>query len=211
MTIVGIVGDMRRTGFDAPVRPETYIPIAQSPDTRMTLVVRTAGDPVGAAAEIKSLVRSLDPSVAVQALQPLDAVVAEMTAQRRLNTLLLGGFAIIAVLLAAVGLYGVMAYSVEQRTRELGVRLALGASGGGLLRLIVGEGLRLVVIGLVIGLAGAAASSRLLARLLYHVTATDPATFVTIAIATLAVAVAACIVPALRAWHVDPITALRAD
>ena len=211
MTIVGIVGDMRRTGFDAPVRPETYLPVAQAPDTSMMLLMRTTGDPAAATGEMKSLVRSLDPTVAVQSARPLDEIVAEMTAQRRLNTLLLGGFAVVAALLAAVGLYGVMAYSVEQRTREMGVRLALGASGGGLMRLVLVEGLRLVAIGLGIGMAAAVASSGLLTRLLYQVRASDPSTFAVIAVVTLLVAVVACAVPALRALRVDPITALRAD
>ena len=210
-TIVGIVADMRRTGFDAAVRPETYLPLAQAPDTAMTLVLRTTRDPLNAAADLRSLVRSLDPTLAVQAIQPLDAIVAEMTAQRRLNTLLLGGFAVVAALLAAIGLYGVMAHAVEQRTRELGVRLALGASGGGVMRLVIGEGLRLVLIGLGVGLTAAVLSSQLLTRLLYHVQATDPATLGTIVVMTLAVAAIACVVPALRALRVDPVTALRAD
>jgi putative ABC transport system permease protein len=211
MTIVGVVADTRRTGFDAVVRPETYLPHAQSGDTAMTVALRTTGDPASVGPEIRAIVKSIDSKIAVQDVQPLDAIVSEMTAQRRLNTILLGGFAVVATLLAIVGLYGVMAYSVQQRTRELGVRLALGATGSNVMRLVLREGLQLVAIGLVLGLAGALASSSLLAKILYHVQPTDPATLTSIALMTLVVSAIACAVPALRAWRVDPVTALRAE
>jgi putative ABC transport system permease protein len=211
MTIVGIVGDSRRTGYDAVVRPETYLPHAQSGDTTMTVVVHTTGDPASAGPELKSIVKSLDPQVAVQHVQPLDAVVSEMTSQRRLNTILLGGFAVVATILALVGLYGVMAYSVQQRMRELGVRLALGATGSNVMQLVLKEGLQLVAIGLVLGLAAAFFSSSLLSKILYHVKPTDPATLASIAVMTVIVSAIACAVPALRAWRVDPVTALRAE
>ena len=211
MTIVGIVADTRRTGYDAVVRPETYLPHAQSGDTTMTVVARTAGDPASAGPELKAIVKALDPQVAVQHVQPLEAVVSEMTSQRRLNTILLGGFAVVATLLALVGLYGVLAYSVQQRTRELGVRLALGATGSNVMQLVLKEGLQLVAIGLILGLAAAVASSSLLSKILYHVEPTDPATLASIAVMTVIVSGIACTVPALRAWRVDPVTALRAE
>jgi putative ABC transport system permease protein len=195
MTIVGIVGDSRRTGYDAVVRPETYLPHAQSGDTTMTVVVHTTGDPASAGPELKSIVKSLDPQVAVQHVQPLDAVVSEMTSQRRLNTILLGGFAVVATILALVGLYGVMAYSVQQRMRELGVRLALGATGSNVMQLVLKEGLQLVAIGLVLGLAAAFFSSSLLSKILYHVKPTDPATLASIAVMTVIVSAIACAVP----------------
>jgi putative ABC transport system permease protein len=211
MTVVGIVADTRRTGYDAAVRPETYLPHPQGGDSDMMLVVRTARDPAAIVPALRGIVRDLDPGVPLQAVRPLDAIVEDMTAQRRLNTVLLTAFAGIATLLAAVGLYGVMAYSVQQRTRELGVRLALGASGGSVMRLVLGEALRLVGIGLAVGLAGAAVSSSALTRILYNVRPTDPSTLAAIAAMTLFVGVIACAVPALRALRVDPARALRAD
>jgi len=211
MTIVGVVADTRRTGYDAVVRPETYLPHAQSGDAVMTVVVRTTGDPASAAPELKATVKSLDPQVVVQHVRPLEAIVSEMTAQRRLNTILLGGFAVVATLLALVGLYGVMAYSVQQRTRELGVRLALGATGSNVMQLVLKEGLQLVTLGLILGLAAAVASSSLLSKILYHVKPTDPPTLAAIGVMTLIVSTIACAVPALRAWRVDPVTALRAE
>jgi putative ABC transport system permease protein len=211
MTIVGVVADTRRTGYDAVVRPETYLPYAQNPDSIMTVVVRTTGDPASTRPSLEAIVRALDPQVAVQHVQPLETVVSGMTAQRRLNTILLGGFAVVATLLALVGLYGVMAYSVQQRTRELGVRLALGATGSNVMQLVLKEGLQLVAIGLVVGLAAAVASSSLLSKILYHVDPTDPVTLASIALMTLIVSTMACAVPALRAWRVDPVTALRAE
>ena len=211
MTIVGVVADTRRTGYDAVVRPETYRPYAQSGDRAMTVVVHTTGDPASAAPELKAIVKSLDPQVAVQHVQPLEAVVSEMTSQRRLNTILLGGFAVIATVLALVGLYGVLAYSVQQRTRELGVRLALGATGSNVMQLVLKEGLQLVAIGLIAGLAVALASSSALSKILYHVKPTDPATLAAIAVMTLVVSAVACALPAVRALRLDPVTALRAE
>jgi putative ABC transport system permease protein len=211
MTIVGIVADTRRTGFDAAVRPETYLPHAQAGDGAMVVVLRTTGDPAARGSDLRSIVKSIDPDVAIQDVQPLAAVVSGMTAQRRLNTILLGGFAVVATVLALVGLYGVMAYSVAQRTRELGVRLALGATGSDVMRLVLTEGLRLVGLGLVVGLAAAIASSRILSTILYHVAPTDPATLASIAGMTIVVSTIACGVPAIRAWRVDPVTALRSE
>jgi putative ABC transport system permease protein len=211
MTIVGIVADTRRTGYDAVVRPEVYLPHAQSGDVAMTVVVHTTGDPASTGPELKAIVKSLDPQVAVQHVEPLEAAVSEMTSQRRLNTILLGGFAVVATVLALVGLYGVMSYSVQQRTRELGVRLALGATGSDVMQLVLKEGLELVALGLIIGVGTALASSRFLSTILYHVNPSDPATLASISVMTFIIATIACAIPALRAWRVDPVTALRAE
>ena len=211
MTIVGVVADTRRTGYDSPVRPETYLPFAQSPNSSLLLVVRTTGDPEAAAPGLRSAVRAIDPGIPVHGARALDSVLVDMTAQRRLNTLLLTVFGLVAAILAAVGIYGVIAYSVEQRTRELGVRVALGARPLGIVGLIVKEGLVLASAGLAIGLVAAFALSESMTSLLYGVSATDPATFAAIAAIAVMTATLASLLPALRAIRVDPVGALRAE
>jgi putative ABC transport system permease protein len=211
MTIVGVVGDTRRTGFDSAVRAETYLPHAQAPARTMEFLVRTGRDPMTIVPDLRAILRSLDPEVPLQSPRPLVDVVGEMTAQRRLNTLLLTIFAALAVLITAVGIYGVVAYSVERRTRELGVRAALGAAAADTVRLVLVEGLTLVGIGLVIGLAAAAGLARVMTSLLYGVSASDPAAFAVSAAAAIVTAVLACVVPAMRAASVDPVAALRAE
>jgi putative ABC transport system permease protein len=211
MTIVGVVADTRRTGYDAAIRPETYLPHAQSPAGSLTLVVRTTGEPASAAPALRTAVRELDPAVPLYGVSSLDEQLADMTAQRRLNTMLLSIFGGAAAALAAVGIYGVIAHSVAQRTRELGVRMALGASRSSIVGLVLGEGLSLAALGLVLGLGSALALSRAMTTLLYDVSATDPATFAAIAGVTAAVAALACALPALRAISVDAHAALRAD
>ena len=211
MTIVGVAADTRRTGYDAAVRPETYLPLAQSATASLQMVVRAAGDPASAAPVLRSAVRAVDPLVPLWAVEPLEDQVRALTAQRRFNTVLLSAFGVVAAVLAAVGIYGLLAWSVEARTRELGVRIALGASTSGILVMVLRQGLMLCGIGLVIGLVGALAVSRSLTSLLYEVSAADPATFSAIAIATVLVALLACLVPAVRAVRVDPITAIRTE
>jgi predicted permease len=211
MTIVGVVADTRRTGYEAPVRPETYLPQAQAPDIGLALLVRTTGDPMALVAPLRAVLREIDPLIPLESVHPLNEEVADMTAGRRLNTTLFAVFAAIAALLAATGIYGVVAASVEQRTRELGVRLALGATGGSILRMVLVEGLWLVTIGLALGMVASLALSGTMARLLYEVRPTDAATLMSIAALTVMVALVASLVPALRALHVDPITALRTE
>ena len=211
MTIVGVVGDTRRTGYDAAVRPETYLPHSQNPSGGLMLVVRTAGDPASAAPALRSIVREIDPRIALQGVRPLESLLGDMTAQRRLNTILLTVFAVVAALLAAVGIYGLIAYSVSQRSRELGVRMALGATASRVIRLVVGEGLLLAAIGLTLGLATAFLLGRSMTSLLYGVTATDPATFAAISAVAAVTAIAASILPALRAIRVDPSRSLGTD
>jgi putative ABC transport system permease protein len=211
MTIVGVVADTRRTGFDSAVRAETYLPHAQAPSRAMEILVRTTRDPNSVIPDLRAILRSLDPAVPLQSPRPLLDVVADMTAQRRLNTLILTVFAAVAVLITAVGIYGVVAYSVERRTRELGVRAALGAAAGDTVRLVLIEGLALVGIGLVIGLAVAAGLGRAMTSLLYGVSAMDPAAFAVAGVAAIVTAVLACVVPAMRAASVDPAAALRAE
>ena len=162
-------------------------------------------------AETSPLARSIDPAIPLFATRAVSELVGDMTAQRRLNTLLLSVFGIVAAVLAAVGVYGVLAYSVQQRTRELGVRVALGATTGTLLKLVLSEGLTLAVAGIVLGLVGALALGRVLTTLLFEVSAYDPTTLAAIAGVAAVVALMACLVPALRAIRLDPVNALRAE
>jgi putative ABC transport system permease protein len=211
MTIVGVVADTRRTGYDSAVRPETYLPHAQTSDSGQLVVVRTTGSPEAFVPALRSIVRSIDPNIAIQSPLPIEALLAEMTAQRRLNTLLLTVFGTVAALLAAVGIYGVISYSVEQRTRELGVRVALGAPAGRILGLILTEVLSLAGAGLLLGLVAALAASRSMTTMLYGVSATDPATFASIGAIAVVTALLASLIPALRAVRLDPVKALRAE
>ena len=207
-TIVGVVGDTKDQTLAAPTRPQMYR--LQAPFTLgMTLMVRTAGDPLQLARPIREIVRAIDVDVAVGDVQPLERVVGDSIAQPRLLTRLLFGFGALALLLGAVGLYGVMAYGTVQRTREFGVRLALGARTGEVLGLVARDALRLVGIGAVVGLVGALALSRVLKSQLYEVSAVDPVVFAGAAAVLAAVALAAALVPALRAARTDPMEALR--
>ena len=209
ITIVGVVGDMRRTGFDRPVRPETFLPQSQNPSATLTIVARTAVDPVTLSNTLRGEVWAIDNDQSVYELKSMDQTLSEMSSQRRFNMLLLGVFAALALTLAAVGIYGVMSYSVAQRTHEIGVRMALGARGTDVLGMIVRRGMVLALAGIGAGLIGAVALTRLLSSLLYGISATDPLTFVVIPIVLAAVALGACFVPARRATRVDPMVALR--
>ncbi len=216
-TIVGIVGDVKHRGLDAETRPEFYLPHAQFPATQtfpvgaMTLVARTAVDPLTLAAAFRGEARQLDPDVPVAGVRSMAQVVERSTSVRRLNVMLFGAFGLIGLLLVAVGVYGVMAYTVAQRTRELGVRIALGAGPSQVMRLVIGEGMVLSLVGVGIGIAGALALSRVLAGMLFGVGTHDPMTFVAIPIILTIVALAACYLPARRATRIDPMVALRAE
>jgi putative ABC transport system permease protein len=217
-TVAGIVGDVRHRGLDQPARPEMFFPLAQfkhfAPSAQaraLTIVVRTATQPMALAATLRSVLREQD--VEVPAAQPRDmvSVVSTSVANRRLTMLLMGGFGALALLVAAIGLYGVMAYHVVQRTREMGVRLALGASPDAVLALVVGQGMRLVAIGLAVGVAAAIAFNDVLAQMLFAVEPRDTATLVAAPLALAVVALVACLVPARRATRVDPSIALRTE
>ena len=177
----------------------------------MQLVVRATGDPGALTGSVRQAVHALDPDVPLQKVATMRQLVLASVAQRRSTLLLIAVFAAVALLMAAIGLYGVMAYSVAQRTREIGIRVALGAQGADVLRLVVGRGLRLVVLGVALGLMAALALTRLMKNLLYEVSATDPLTFAGVAALLALVALAACYVPARRAAKVDPMIALRCE
>jgi putative ABC transport system permease protein len=174
-------------------------------------MVRSAGPPMALAAAVRDAVRSVDPGLEAAAVKPMSDVIAETVAQPRFNVLLLSAFALLALLLAAVGIYGVVSYSVVQRTREIGVRMALGATRGDVLRLVTGEGVRMAALGVAIGLLGAVASARLLTALLFEVKPTDAATYLSAALFLVLVAAAASVIPAWRATRVAPVTALHTD
>jgi putative ABC transport system permease protein len=211
LTIVGVVGDMRRTGFDKPVRYETFLPYTQLAPGTLTLVVRTIGDPLAAVAPVRAQLRSLDAEQPLFEVATMNQLLSSMVAQRRFSMTLLGTFAALALLLGVVGVYGVTSYLVAQRTREVGVRLALGAPPGQVVAMVVRQGMTVAVVGLGIGLVAALAAARLMAGLLFGVSPYDVATLlVVIAVIALATLIANW-VPALRAAHVDPLSALRSD
>jgi len=211
ISIVGVVRDTKRQGLDAPVRIESWMPHAQATSGAMQVVVRTAGDPQAVAGAVRAAVWSLDGDLPIPKMQTMEQVMAENVAQRRLNMLLLGFFATIALVLAGVGIYGVMSYVVTQRTHEIGVRMALGAQVGDVLRLVVGQGMKLALFGAGLGLIATFVLTRLMATLLFGVSATDPLTFVTILLLLLLVAFLACWIPARRATRVSPMAALRGE
>jgi putative ABC transport system permease protein len=208
-TVVGVVADVKNDGLSAEPKPEMFYPLLQSPLPFMTLVVRTDTDPKTVASAVGREVRAVDPDEPVYDVKTMDERLAESVSPQRLTTLLVGVFAALAMTLAGVGIYGVISYSVAQRTREMGVRMALGAQKGDVLKLILRQGLLLALAGVLIGLAGAFALTRVMSGLLYGVSVTDPATFVGVAVMLTAVALVACLVPARRATKVDPMVALR--
>jgi ABC-type antimicrobial peptide transport system permease subunit len=210
-TIVGVVGDVKHSGVDSLASPTIYWAEEQFPWSAMRLVVRASADPEQLATAVTGKVHALDPELAVADIKPLDAYLGDALARRRFSMTLLAGFAGLALLLTGVGLYGVMAYSVVQRTRELGIRLALGESGDAVLRGVLQRGLALVAVGVLVGLVGAVAFTRVLAALLYDVSATDPMVFAVIIGVLAAVGILSSYVPARRATRVDPMVALRSE
>jgi putative ABC transport system permease protein len=213
-TVVGMVEDTKNLGVDKPAGTELYFLLPQTVAAGiragMSFVVRTEGTSASAiASSIRSTVSDLDPSVPIFQLQAMSDVVADSLVRPRFLSLLLGAFSVIALSLAAIGIYGVMAYSVTQRTQEIGVRVALGATTRNVLAMVVGEGLKMTVVGLAVGLTGAFALTRLMASLLFEVSATDPLTFAIVGFGLTAVGLLACFVPARRAAKVDPMVALR--
>ena len=207
--IVGIVADVHQ-GLESSAWPESvYEPFAQNPQKSAMLAVRTAGQPRSFTRAIAAQVQALDRDQTVADVRTMDELVEQQIGQRRLLTILLGSFASVALLLAVLGIYGVIAYSVAQRTQEVGIRRALGAQQADILRLVIRQGLVLTVAGIAIGLVGAYALTRLMNTLLFHVSPTDPATFAGIAIVFLIVALAASYIPARRATRIDPMAALR--
>jgi putative ABC transport system permease protein len=207
--IVGIVGDVKQYGLARPSPLQTYEPYLQMPFGGVTLVVRTESNPAALSGAIRSEVLAIDNEQPVSRIRTLDQIISGSVQQQHFLMLLLGVFAAVAMILAAVGLYGVMNYAVTQRTHEIGIRMALGARTANVIRLIVVHGMLLTLIGVGIGLAGAFAVTRLMATLLFGVSTTDPLTFAGISVLLTLVALVACLAPARRAIKVDPMRALR--
>jgi putative ABC transport system permease protein len=209
--IVGIVGDVKDTGLDEPNPPEIYLPLRQWPVSSMTVILATAVPPMSLADAVRAAVYSVDGNLPVSNVGTLDAIVARSISQQRFYMLLLTVFASVALVLAAVGVFGVLSYAVSQRTREIGIRMALGAPGRSVLALIVRQALTLVVCGVGIGLVSGLGLSQTMAKMLFGVTPTDPATYAAVAAVLATVALLASYLPARRATRVDPIVALRVE
>jgi putative ABC transport system permease protein len=219
-TVIGVAGDVKDAAMQNPAGPHTYTPYLQVADDTLVMptwdelrtlrvAVRTQGDPAALVSTVRGTIASLDPQIAVAEVKTMEGNVQESIAPQRFNLFLLGLFAGIAVFLAAVGVYGVLSYAVTQRTREIGVRVAMGAQRSGILAMTIGEGMKLTLAGAAIGLVGALLLTRLMAGLLYGVTARDPLTFVSVIAVMSLVSLAACYIPARRATQVDPLVALR--
>ncbi|HMB27385.1 MAG TPA: FtsX-like permease family protein, partial [Blastocatellia bacterium] len=209
--IVGIVGDSKHMNLDAEVKPMSYWPHPELTYSGMTLALRTKGEPTAIANAARNVISALDPEQPVADVRTMESLIGTSVARARFNTLLLTIFAIVALLLAGLGIYGVMAYSVAQRTHEIGVRMALGARGTDVLRLVVRRGMTLALGGVAIGVGASFALTRLMQTLLFNVSATDPVTFAGIPLLLSFVALLACLIPARRAAKVDPMVALRCE
>jgi putative ABC transport system permease protein len=209
--IVGIVGNVHREGLNAEPNPEVYLPFDQTPVRDLAIVVRSSAEPDAVAAAVKAQLRALDPDIPPYRLRRLGELVSESVSRPRFYMLLLGGFSGVALALAALGIYGVISYAVSQRTRELGIRIALGATRDQVTRLVLGQGLALSLTGLLVGLGAAFYLTRVMASLLFGIDAIDPPTFAAVAVVLLGVAGLASYLPARRAAHVDPMVAIRTE
>jgi predicted permease len=218
--IVGVVRDIQEVALDSPTPPTQFTPALQASDGAIAFlsnvmptcwIIRTAGDPLSYSATLQREMLAVDAGQPVSDVRTMQDVMSASIAARQFNTLLLGIFAALALTLAIIGIYGVMSYAVAQRTREIGIRMALGAARAQTLRMIIGQGAMLAGMGVVLGLVGAFALTRLMSKMLFEVRATDPVVFIGAAVTLLLVACAACVPPAWRATRVDPLVALRSE
>jgi putative ABC transport system permease protein len=213
MQIVGIVGDVRQMGLDEPVKAEMYMPYQQVTDwpffSPRDLAIRASGDTANLVSSVRKIIREVDPDQPVSNVATMSEVLGVEAAQRRMGMIMLAAFAGLALLLASLGIYGVLAYFVTQHTNEIGVRIALGANRRNILALVLKKGMGLTLLGIAIGMAAAFALTRLMSSLLFGVKAFDPLTFVAVPLLLAMVALLACWIPARRATKVDPMIALR--
>ena len=211
MTVVGVVSDIRDVTVAQGVEPHLYLPLGQGPQRRMSLVVRAAGEATAAAGAIREAIRGVDPAIPPFDVQSMEQNLGASLFQERFTNLLLSGFGLVSLLLAAAGIYGVMSLEVSSRLKELAIRVALGARPRDVFALILRRGTNLAIAGLAVGFFGALALTRLLKNLLFEVTPNDPATYSTVIVLLVAVALLACALPARRATRVDPIASLRQE
>jgi putative ABC transport system permease protein len=207
--VVGVVGHVKHSGLEGESRAQYYVPVLQNQSSGLYLAVRTTNDPASLTPAVRGVFKNLDPDLPVYKVTTMERLVSDSMARQRFSVVLLGTFAGVALLLAAIGIYGVMAYSVSQRTSEIGIRMALGAQAYDVLKLVISQGMFLIGIGLAIGITVAVISTRLMSSLLFGVSATDPTIFVLISATLAGVALLACYIPARRATRVDPMMALR--
>jgi putative ABC transport system permease protein len=210
-TVVGVVGDMRSEGMGQDPVPTAFEFDEQQPWGSLGIVIRTTGDPARAEGALRAALREADPTIGVQDVRPLDDILGSSLAARRFAMTLISAFAFVALALAAIGVYGVLAFSVTSRTREFGIRMALGASAHNVLGLVLRQGIGWSLIGLLLGIGGAVVAGRSLRAYLFGVQSTDAVTFAAVAAALLAAVAMACIVPARRAVRVDPMQAMREE
>jgi predicted permease len=211
VTIVGVVGDIKSDGFEAPSVPHIYVALGQFAPVNAVLFLRSRGDVEHLGEAVRHEVENVDPHVPVHSISSMDQIIARSVADRRFALELLSVFAAVALLLAAIGIYGVMSYAFSRRTNEVGIRMALGAQRRDILRMVLGEGMRIVIIGLGLGLVGAATMTRVFRSMLFEVGPADPITFLSVSALLAGVALFACYIPAQRATRVDPLTALREE
>jgi putative ABC transport system permease protein len=207
--IVGVVGDVHGADLTAAPWPTVYWPYPELVYSQMTIVVRTETNPLVLVSSVRQIVQQMDKDEPISNIATMDQLISDSVARSRLTAVLLGVFAALAMILACIGIYGVMAYTTAQRRNEIGIRVALGAQRGDILQLVLGQGVKLAILGVVIGIAGGLALTRLLQNLLFHISASDPFTFAGVAILLTLVALAACYIPVRRAMRVDPMVALR--
>jgi len=211
LQVVGVVGDVRQRGLAEPVEPTVYIHALQNFRSGMSIVARTAGNPLGYATAVRRAIWSVDKTQTITEVTTLDAVVGRAVSRPRLIAWLLALFGAIGLALGGLGIYGVLAYAVNQRRQEIGVRVALGASPGSVLSLVIGRGMLLAGVGVMVGIAGAALLTRSMQSVLYDIQPSDPVTFGQVVLVLLGASLLASWLPARRALKIDPVTALRAD
>ena len=209
--MIGVVEHTAHEGLDAERRVQLYRPLLQQPIMQMTFALRSQGDPTQLVTSVRQAVLAIDPDQPIAQVRTMEAMMDEAMGQRRLSMYLLGTFAGLALLLSAIGIYGVMSFDVTRRSQEIGVRMALGAARGSVLSLVMKQGVGLALVGVALGLAGAFALTRVLEAQLFGVTRTDPATFALVAVVLTLVATVATLIPALRAIRLDPVRALRCE